>query len=133
MLYHTRFDYFQQTPSPSFLIITLTLCIILVSSSIRGEDEHQPEIFLPPRNFNPHPYYYEQQQQQQQQHYGGYESGRTAGNTGPVLFPGGEGVGIQQRQGEIHPVDLHPYAKVADKHRYKARGRFNIEVSFGVR
>lgn len=87
---------------------------------IRGEDEHQPEIFLPPRNFNPHPYY------------GGYETGRLAGNTGPVLFPGGEGVQQQQQQqqqGEVHPVDLHPYAKVADKHRYKARGRFNIEVS----
>lgn len=81
---------------------------------VMGEDEQQPEIFLPPRNFNPHPYY------------SGYETGRPAGNTGPVLFPGGEGT--SQQQGEVHPVDFHPYAKVADRRRYKARGRFNTQV-----
>lgn len=84
------------------------------------EEEQQPEIFLPPRNFNPHPYY--------QQYDGEYEAHRPTGNTGPVLFPGGEGV--QQQQQQSHPIDLHPYAKVANKQKYKARGRYSNQVFY---
>lgn len=101
-----------------FPLIIISLALPLCSCV----EEQEPEIFLPPRNFNPHPYQ------------NGYEPRRN-GNTGPVLFPAtAPGLGVNgnsgelRTAGELHPIDRHPYATVAKKQRYKLAGRYDLKV-----
>ncbi|XP_048521937.1 uncharacterized protein LOC109538811 [Dendroctonus ponderosae] len=77
-------------------------------------EEYQREIFLAPRNFNPHPYEHQLAKIQ---------------DPGPVVFPRAEGE--QQPAGENvfniitvdnprtkHPIDQIPYRRVAEKVKY---------------
>lgn len=83
-------------------------------------EEEEPEIFLAPRNFNPHPYQ------------SGYNAEtRRNGNTGPVVFPAsgeadGKTVSLQGRN--VLDADSHPYASVVKRKRYKQAGRFDGQV-----
>lgn len=87
-------------------------------------EEEEPEIFLAPRNFNPHPYQ------------SGYNAQtRRNGNQGPVVFPatgsGGTNGKTASVQGKIAlDVDNHPYASVVKRKRYKQAGRFDGQVMY---
>ncbi|XP_049818941.1 uncharacterized protein LOC109599405 isoform X2 [Aethina tumida] len=94
-------------------IIQAIIISILVPASLCVE-EPEPEVFLPPRNFNPHP----------------YEAKTNLRDSGPVVFPNNQEddneargrnniVTIPRQTG--HPVDNHPYPKVATKNRYTSR------------
>lgn len=98
----------------------------------------EPEVFLQPRNFNPHPY---------------AEGGRAppaieglrrpatavpgeavfAGRRGPVLFPPNPGdvvqsttAGYDEGLGAYAEDRGHPYAGVARKQKIKLGGRFSV-------
>ncbi|KAJ8922176.1 hypothetical protein NQ315_004111 [Exocentrus adspersus] len=99
--------------------------LVLVSIAVKitaGEDP-RPEIFIPAKNFNPHPYEL---------------AAQTGERNGPVLFPPNpEDNLVESRSNFVtltnfpnrdsHPVDSHPYAKVARKHKYRVIGRFDDE------
>lgn len=91
-------------------------------------EENEREIFLQPRNFNPHPY---------QPKYGVRIRG--GGNTGPVLFPetppdpddpNGNSGNINGDRDNRLSIDSHPYASVVRKHKYKQVGRFHEQVNY---
>lgn len=105
-----------------FQIIQAIIIFILVPASLCVE-EPEPEVFLPPRNFNPHP----------------YEAKTNLRDSGPVVFPNNQEddneargrnniVTIPRQTG--HPVDNHPYPKVATKNRYTSRlaGKYHRKV-----
>lgn len=83
-------------------------------------EEEEPEIFLAPRNFNPHPY---------QSGYNAETGGN--GNTGPVVFPatrGADGKAASATGRTALDADSHPYASVVKRKRYKQAGRFAAQV-----
>lgn len=96
-------------------------------------EEAAPEVYLQPRNFNPHPY---------EAGGGGGGGGGTSpaairiDNNGPVVFPpNAEDNNAAQIQSNFitlsrnnNPIDNHPYAKVAQKNRYRLPGRYHNEV-----
>ncbi|KAK4873268.1 hypothetical protein RN001_015297, partial [Aquatica leii] len=87
-------------------------------------EESEREIFLNPRNFNPHPYQAT-----------GYERRIEAnGNRGPVLFPttptdpddpNGNSGNINADGDNSFSIDSHPYVGVVRKRKYKQAGRFH--------
>lgn len=90
-------------------------------------EENRQEIYLEPRNFNPHPYEIDGNIPQES-----LDSRRN----GPILFPASpapepEGrsnfVSLRNSNGRNlgHPVDQHPYSKVADKYRYVNPARYD--------
>ncbi|XP_044269825.1 uncharacterized protein LOC123014668 isoform X2 [Tribolium madens] len=101
------------------------LCASLFLTSVTSVEENQPEIFLSPRNFNPHPYE------------AGYDprDASDANRLGPVVFPPSppdednsvnSNVLTLERERQLnHPIDNHPYAKVARKRKYQFPGRFS--------
>lgn len=101
-------------------LISPGLIIILTFGVCNCLEEQDPEVLLPPRNFNPHPYET------------GYDS-RTAvnGNTGPVLFPE-TATSLDDdyyNEDATNAIHDHPYASVARRKKYKQAGRYQNEVS----
>ncbi|XP_045463015.1 uncharacterized protein LOC123672779 isoform X2 [Harmonia axyridis] len=99
------------------LMMTAYSILLIVFSSYEVwclEEPHQ-EIYLQPRNFNPHPYEV-------------VASRRTSPDTGPILFPPSpppetEGSNFIKVDNSQHPVDSHPYPKLVRKHKYRNPGR----------
>ncbi|KAF5286100.1 hypothetical protein FQA39_LY16447 [Lamprigera yunnana] len=93
-----------------------------------SSEEYEQEVFLNPRNFNPHPYE-------------GYESKiRANGNRGPVLFPttptdpddtNGNSGNVNENRVNGFSIDSHPYVAVR-KHKYKQGGRFHNQDEINV-
>ncbi|XP_018563463.1 uncharacterized protein LOC108905165 [Anoplophora glabripennis] len=98
----------------------LILLVIVTEVTVSLEEPH-PEIFLQPRNFNPHPY---------------EVAAQNGERNGPVLFPPNPDDNLVEDRSnfvtprnfpirDITPVDSHPYVKVARKHKYRVSGRFS--------
>ncbi|CAH0546774.1 unnamed protein product [Brassicogethes aeneus] len=113
-----------------FKVINKCILIIILTKiqlSMSKEEPH-PELYLAPRNFNPHPYEH------------GATSAQTSGpGNGPVLFPRTpeDEEDNNKRQNNIitipkgfvnknaHPVDNHPYSRVVKKNKYKLVGKYH--------
>ncbi|XP_017774186.1 PREDICTED: uncharacterized protein LOC108560959, partial [Nicrophorus vespilloides] len=98
----------------TWMMVAFGLVFFFALSVVSGLEEAQPEIFLPPRNFNPHPY-----------EINAFQYNRidvAAPNTGPVLFPS------NREPNAIQTQDPHPYAGVVKKKKYSlGLGRFQKE------
>lgn len=77
-------------------------------------EETAPEVYLNPRNFNPHPYE------------NGYNSNRNVDSNGPVLFPitRDDQQEDYYRNGISNVINEHPYASVARKNMIQS-GQLN--------
>lgn len=115
-----------QIPTIQLLYCNLLVVLTVVVRTIVSLEEPSPEIFLQPRNFNPHPYEVIAQKEER---------------NGPVLFPANPDDNLVENRSnfvtarnfplrDIQPVDNHPYVKVARKQKYRVRGRFHEEVRF---
>ncbi|XP_044758456.1 uncharacterized protein LOC123316453 [Coccinella septempunctata] len=100
------------------MIFCSSLWILLWSScKVLSLEEPQQEIYLHPRNFNPHPYE--------------VDNSRSHSARGPILFPpspapeteGSNFIKIDNTRKNQHPVDSHPYPKLVRKHKYRNPGR----------
>ncbi|XP_068909751.1 uncharacterized protein [Tenebrio molitor] len=112
----------------------LTMTSLLLTS-VSSLEENRPAIFLSPRNFNPHPY---------EANYD-LRDATDANRVGPVVFPpsppdeddsvNSNVLTIERERVFTHPIDNHPYARVARKRKYKLPGRFihqNNDINPGV-
>lgn len=96
--------------------MSLWILLGLLSTSVLSLEEPLPEIFLSPRSFNPHP---------SVASYIARESADT-NRVGPVMFPGTTPSPDNSDNGNVltaersfnHPVDYHPYSRVANKNKY---------------
>jgi hypothetical protein len=105
----------------------LTMTSLLLTS-VSSLEENRPAIFLSPRNFNPHPY---------EANYD-LRDATDANRVGPVVFPpsppdeddsvNSNVLTIERERVFTHPIDNHPYARVARKRKYKLPGRFIHQV-----
>ncbi|KAK9886855.1 hypothetical protein WA026_018504 [Henosepilachna vigintioctopunctata] len=107
------------------------VCMIFIHAFIHFEDvlgieEPHREIHLQPRNFNPHPYEADLR-----------ASRRMLSDRGPILFPPSPAPSTEKsnfikvennliNRNNGHPVDRHPYAKVANKYRFSNPGRHQV-------
>lgn len=109
-----------------FQIVHSIILLVLGNSKVWSLEEPEPEIYLRPRNFNPHPYEIN-------------NSEKTA--RGPILFPpspppeteGSNFVKIDNTKISPHPVDNHPYPKLLRKHKYRQLARHQDFVSVSKR
>lgn len=107
---------------------TLLFFLFVIVERVASLEEVAPEVYLQPRNFNPHPY-----------ETGGGGGPTGADNNGPAVFPTNSEDNAPVQSNFItlsrnnHPVDNHPYVKVAQKNQYRLPGKYHTEVSGSCR
>ncbi|KAL3284578.1 hypothetical protein HHI36_018735 [Cryptolaemus montrouzieri] len=118
----------QKTKNRSWTYLFL-LIICAKFNHIWALEEPRQEIYLQPRNYNPHPYQVDVQ-----------ASNHITPNRGPILFPPSPAPDVDNERSNFirvendrnvapHPVDNHPYPKVARKYRFRNPGRHQEYVS----
>lgn len=95
---------------------------IFITNACKCIEEIAPEIYLTPRNFNPHPY---------EARYDNNARIIPNRNNGPVLFPPTQDRPSEQYYGNgiSNNINEHPYASVARKKMYQSDGYLRHQVN----